>query len=242
MREGGGGKRSNMPVDWTWPPSESMQDEGRACLADLDRLGVRWQPAAAEYAINTPVLVADGDFAGLVVKRTRSKGETVMDCELARALARDAAPTLRKLQVSELHVGQIHATRSVEGKPGVMSRHTLGLAIDVYALVTRDGQEHLVQTGYWAGDPVLHVAEMLLGRTGAFRTLMTPGNDPGPHYNHFHMEARAFGDKVVVRLTRGASSGWLDVLDVLARSGTTPTALSWLAPLCPPCARALLPR
>jgi hypothetical protein len=223
----------NMPVGWTWPPSDTMTAEGRACLDDLDRLGVHYEAAPAEHAINTPVNVTDMRFGDLTVKRTRSKGSTVMDCALARALARDAAPVLARLRVTELHVGQMHADRDVGGRPGVMSRHSLGLAVDVYGFVTADGQEHLVENGYLAGDATLRLAELMLGRTGAFRTLMTPGNDPGPHYNHFHIEARAFGDKVVPRLTRGFGSDTCAVVDVLSAPGTPHVfVLGWLARFC----------
>ncbi len=223
---------ANMPVGWTWPPDLTMERAGDECLADLGRLGVHWLRVPAEHAINTPIIVIDMRFGSLTVERTRSKGSLVMDCALARALARDAAPVLRGLHVTTLRVGQIHADRDIGGKPGVLSRHSLGLAMDIYALVGEDGREHLVEPGYLAGDPVLHLAEILLGRTGAFRTLMTPGNDPGPHHNHFHLEARAFGDKVVGRLTRGATSGWCALLDVLTLAGGGPTGLRWFALLC----------
>jgi hypothetical protein len=176
------------------------------------------------------------DFGGLVVKRTRSKGPLVMDCALARALARDAAPVLRSLGVHELHVGQISADRGKEGPRAEPSRHALGLAMDVYGFVTAEGTEHLVEGEYLAGDRVLHLVELLLGRTGAFRTIMTPGNDPGPHYNHFHIDACAFGDKVVPRLTLGATTGWCAVVGALTSGAVAgaPTGPWWLSGLCPP--------
>jgi hypothetical protein len=219
-------KKSNMPVGWTWPPSPEMQAFGQECLADLDHLGVKWTAAPPVPTINTPIVVNDMMFGGLKVMRTRSKGSLVMDCALARGLARDAAPVLASLSVHELHVGQIHGFREVAGKPGVLSRHSLGLAMDIYSFVTDDGKEHIVEHGYLAGDVTLRVAEILLGRTGAFRTLLTPGNDPGPHYNHFHLEARAFNDKVVAHMVRGAGSGWCDVVGALGAGGLSLLAVA----------------
>jgi hypothetical protein len=74
--------------------------------------------------------------------------------------------------------------------------------MDVYAFVTEDGETHVVQDDYLAGDEVLLEVERRVTDTGAFRMLLTPGNDPDHHYDHFHFEARAAGDKVVTRPTR----------------------------------------
>jgi hypothetical protein len=106
------------------------------------------------------------------------------------------------MKVKELRFGQIYKYREVAGKKGVLSRHSLGLAMDVYAFVTDDGEAHVVQDQYNEGDEVLLEVERRVTDTGAFRTLLTPGNDPAHHYDHFHFEARAAGDKVVSRPTR----------------------------------------
>jgi hypothetical protein len=138
------------------------------------------------------------------------KGPYVMDCLLARALVRHVGPALADMKVTELRFGEIYKYRDVAGKKGVLSRHSLGLAMDVYAFVTKDGEAHVVQDGYLDGDEVLHEIEARVTDTGAFRTLLTPGNDPRHHYDHFHFEARAAGDKVVSLPTR---EGSLDVDD-----------------------------
>jgi hypothetical protein len=134
-----------------------------------------------------------------------------MDCLLARALAREAGPALANMKIVELRFGQIHKYREVAGKKGVLSRHSLGLAMDVYAFITEDGVAHVVEDDYDAGDEVLHEAEARVTDTGAFRLLLTPGNDPERHYDHFHFEARAAGDKVVSRPTRPDAIGMDDV-------------------------------
>jgi hypothetical protein len=192
----------NMPKGWQWPPTEKMQVEGRRCMADLDRLKVNWKPAPKQGRIVAPVYVTDMTFAGVKLVHRYEKGPQVMDCALARAWARHAGPALASLGVVEVRHGQVFKFRDVAGKKGVLSRHSLGLAIDVYAFVTRDGTVHDVLGDYSWGDEILMEIEARITDTGAFRTLLTPGNDPARHYDHFHFEARAAGDAVVSRPTR----------------------------------------
>lgn len=194
--------RANLPVGWQWPPTAPMKQDGQRCLRDLTRLEVKWKPAAATRKIVTPVIVEDMMFGGVHLQPRWGKGPYVMDCLLARALARHVGPALANMKVSELRFGQIYKYRQVAGKKGVLSRHSLGLAMDVYAFVTEDGAAHIVQDEYLAGDEVLLEVERRVTDTGAFRTLLTPGNDPRHHYDHFHFEARAAGDKVVSQPTR----------------------------------------
>jgi hypothetical protein len=194
--------RANLPHGWVWPPSPAMRQEGRRCLRDLDRLGLAWKAGPTTRRIVTPVVVEDMTFGGVRLVPRAGKGPYVMDCLLARALAREAGPALRNMKVVQLRFGQIYKYREVAGKKGVLSRHSLGLAMDVYAFVTEDGVAHVVQDEYLDGDEVLHEAEARVTDTGAFRLLLTPGNDPEHHYDHFHFEARAAADKVVSRPTR----------------------------------------
>ena len=194
--------RANLPVGWQWPPTPTMRLDGERCKRDLTRLEVKWKPAAATRKIVTPVVVEDMMFGGVHLAPRWGKGPYVMDCLLARALARHVGPALRNMKVKELRFGQIYKYREVAGKRGVLSRHSLGLAMDVYAFVTEDGDAHVVQDQYNEGDDVLLEVERRVTGTGAFRTLLTPGNDPKHHYDHFHFEARAAGDKVVSRPTR----------------------------------------
>jgi hypothetical protein len=192
----------NLPKDWTWPPSTAMVQQGARCLRDLDALGLKWQAAGATELIATPVIIEDMNFAGLRLVPRYGKGPWPMDCHLAQALARFAAPALTNMHVVELRFGQIHKVRDVAGKSGVRSRHSFGLAIDVYAFVTDDGVVHVVKDAYNDDtDEVLYEVEDRVNQSGAFRLLLTPGNDPEQHDDHFHFEARVPGDKVVITAT-----------------------------------------
>ncbi len=180
----------NMPPEWSWPPSAAMRAEGRACLARLDELGVVWKQAPRTRKIATPIFVPAMEIGGVKLTSIWRKGPFVMDCQLARALAERGSAALRSAGVAELRFSSIHVYRTVEGTR-VLSRHALGLAIDVYELVTDDGIAHVVARDYRRADAVLLSAERWVNEAGGFRYLLTPGNDPRAHHDHFHFEARS---------------------------------------------------
>jgi hypothetical protein len=115
-------------------------------------------------------------------------------------------PALLPLGVSELRFSSIHAMRTIRtgarGRRGrrarrILSRHALGLAMDVFEIVGPDGAKLVVASDYGTGTGVLGAAERAINATGAFRMLLTPGNDPRAHDDHFHLEARTPGDRIV---------------------------------------------
>ena len=179
----------NMPRGWTWPPSQDMVDEGQRCLEHLDELGVKWQAAPAEKKITTPIYVPEMVFGGVKVVPTCRKPPFVMDCQLAEDLEVAGGPTLAALGVVEIRFGGIFEYRTIHGK-SILSRHAIGLAIDIYEMVTDDGVVHVVASDYKKGDEVLLAAEKALRGAGYFRGPLTPGNDPVAHHDHFHLEGR----------------------------------------------------
>jgi hypothetical protein len=175
-----------MPEGWTWPPSAQMKADGRECLAHLDALGIGWRPGPARPKIATPILLSDLTIGGVTLVPTFKRGPFVMDCALAAALA-DTAPVLRSAGVAELRFAEIWDYRNVNsGRRHILSRHAIGMAIDVFAFVTDDGVRHTVETDY--PDAVLATVEEWLRATHAYR-ILTPGNDPVHHHDHFHLEA-----------------------------------------------------
>jgi hypothetical protein len=192
----------NVPRDWQWPPSQAMLDEGAQCLRHLDALGVKFEAGPATKWVTTPVLIPDMTLGELELTPTFEKPPFVMDCELAEVLAM-GAPALRALGIRELRFAEIYDDRTVAGQD-FLSRHALGLAIDVYELVTDDGISHVVAKDYAHGDPVLLAAEKALAGAGIFRGPLTPGNDPAHHGDHFHIEARTVAER---RPPEGSSPG-----------------------------------
>jgi hypothetical protein len=114
-----------------------------------------------------------------------------MDCRLARALA-IYADRLAALGIRELRFSSIYDFRRVRLRRKVhraLSRHSLGLAMDVYKVVLEGGAVLDVDEDYWSS-PVLMVAELALRSTGGFRAILSPAVDPVSHSDHLHIEVK----------------------------------------------------
>jgi hypothetical protein len=185
-------RRNNMPKGWSWPPTPAMKKVGQACLDELDTLGVAWKKAPAARKVTTPITLTAMELAGVRLVSTYRKGPFVMDCHLARGLAMHSS-ALQMLGVATLRFSQIHDYRTIERngrRTNILSRHAIGLAMDVRGLVLTDGTELDVEEDYGAGPNALHSVEALMGSVEEFRTPLTPGNDPRGHDDHFHFEAQ----------------------------------------------------
>ncbi len=186
-----GHRATNMPRGFTWPPSRIMESAAQACEAQLDALGVAWQPAKRVGHVVDAVRVPDGQIGGVTYVAAYASDVPVMDCQLVLALA-TVAPRLYDAGVREVHVGSTYRWSKVRvgGKTkNVLSRHALGLAMDVVSFVDASGREAVVAKDYKAGDELLHAVERLVDDSGVFRTVLTPKNDPRSHHDHFHLEA-----------------------------------------------------
>ncbi len=182
---------SNMPRGWSWPPNKTMVKAGEQCLAALDEGGIAWKRAAAEGKIGTPIVLDTLDIGGVVYHPTFRKPPFPMDCHLALALVTHS-PTLYSLGVRKVNFGSIFRFTKVRayGKTkNVLSRHALGLAMDVVSFEDQDGVLVNVERDYPLGAELLLAVEDTLNGSGGFRTVLTPRNDPASHHDHFHIEA-----------------------------------------------------
>jgi hypothetical protein len=189
-------KRPNLPRGWDWPPTPAMVEDGERCLERLGALGVAFERAPRTPEIATPVVVPAMELGGVRLEPmypTWRRPPYVMDCHLAVTLADGGGALLARLGVAALRFSSIHELRNV-GRSRVLSRHALGLAMDVYEVTGPGGAVHVVARAYRAGDALLHTVERELRAAGLLRGLLTPGNDPRRHRDHFHMEARTLGD------------------------------------------------
>ena len=124
-----------------------------------------------------------------------------MDCQLALAFAK-FAPKLYELGVREVHFGSIYRWTKVRAfgrTENILSRHALGIAMDIVSFVDDTGRTAVVGKDYKKDDPLLLGVEKAVNDSGLFRILLTPKNDPASHSDHFHIETKIdFADGVKV--------------------------------------------
>lgn len=181
--------KMNMPRGFTWPPNKKMLAEAKACESRLDELGVSYTAAHDVGRVVDP-MKPDGEIGGITYTAVYSKDQT-FDCQLVLALA-TFAPTLYELGVREVKYGSAFRWSKVRvgGKTkNMLSRHGLGIALDIVSFVDDEGREVNVKRDYKAGDDLLLSIERAVNDSGQFRLLLTPKNDPISHSDHFHLEA-----------------------------------------------------
>lgn len=184
-------KVTNMPEGWAWPPTSAMKQAGARCLADLDAAGVPHRKAPAIKKIATPIYLSDMTIGGVTLVPLRRDGPHPLDCHLAAALA-SVAPELRLLGVRALHFRTLHKYRGVRRKGvsrRILSRHAIGLAVDVFEVAFDDGQTLAVEDHWRSSGRRLAAVAAVFERSPAFRTPLTPANDPHDHGDHMHLEA-----------------------------------------------------
>ena len=185
---------AGMPLGFTWPPTRAMAAAERDCESKLDRAGVEWERSPAEGRIVSPIQVASMEFGG--IKYTNlwgSKGPHTLDCQFALALE-TIGPELRAIGVREVKFGSLYRWSNVRSHGQTrpfLSRHGLGLAMDIGSFVDDTGREAIVKRDYSQGDDLLLAIERMINASGNFRIVLTPQNDPISHSDHFHIEARS---------------------------------------------------
>ena len=158
------------------------------------RSASRGRPRSARVTFVDAVVVPEGQIGGITYVAEYDRNQRtlpVMDCQLVVALA-TLAPRLYDAGVREVHVGSTYRWTKVRvgGKTkNILSRHALGLAMDVVSFVDENGREAVVAKDYKGGDELLLSVERTVNDSGIFRTVLTPKNDPKSHHDHFHLEA-----------------------------------------------------
>jgi hypothetical protein len=181
----------DMPPGFAWPATDDMRTVEQGCEAELTAHGLDWQHADELGEIADPVVVPAMGFGGVAYTSGFDKGPFVIDCQLARMLAR-VGPSLWNLGVREVTFGSTYRNTRVRfmGHRGkALSRHALGLAMDVVSFTDDKGRVHKIDPDYKKKDPLLLAIEDLIDHDKDFRILLTPKNDPISHKDHFHLEA-----------------------------------------------------
>lgn len=187
-------KTEGMPRGFSWPPSPAMLAAEQACEAKLTSAGIGWQRAEPEGRIVSPIIVPSMTFGGIqYTSQWKRSGPFKLDCQLALALVA-VGPELFAIGVREVRFGSIFRwshVRSHGQTRKILSRHGLGLAMDIWAFVDVHGNVAAVKAEYPQGSPLLLAIERVVNAHSAFRMVLTPGNDPVSHHDHYHIEARS---------------------------------------------------
>ena len=187
-------RRDNMPRGFAWPPTRQMHEAEKACEAKLDELGIAWKPAPAEGRIVDAMTVAGEagtmTLGGITYVGAFSKSAPKADCQLVLAL-QTFGPQLHELGVERVTFGSIYRWTNVRvgGKTkNILSRHALGIAMDIISFTDTTGRIAYIGKDYKLGDELLLNIENTVNESGLFRLLLTPKNDPISHSDHFHLE------------------------------------------------------
>ena len=187
-------RRDNMPRGFAWPPTRQMHQAEKACEARLDELGVTWKPATAEGRIVDAITASSGPgtmtLGGVTYVAAFSKAAPKADCQLVLALETFGSQ-LHDLGVERVTFGSIFRWTNVRvgGKTkNILSRHALGIAMDIISFTDTSGRVAYVGKDYKKGDELLLDIETAVNASGLFRLLLTPKNDPISHSDHFHLE------------------------------------------------------
>jgi Extensin-like protein C-terminus len=171
---------------------------GRKCLRELVRLGIPFKRAPRTRGVDTPVIVT-GPVRGLKLSPMWGKRPALMDCIFALSFYR-MAPVVLRSGVNELLYSSVYSYRKVAGT-NVLSRHSYGLAIDVFevrgpgkarANVKKDWVKAVGRPGHCIGPVRSRKARLLRGlacnleKSRILSLIMTPDTDYA-HRDHFHM-------------------------------------------------------
>jgi hypothetical protein len=182
--------RPNMPRGFVWPPNKTMAAMGDECAKAVADQQIAVSPSKKAGRVVTPLKLDDNTINGITYTPVYSKNQ-VFDCQLVLALAA-FAPTLTELGIREVKFGSAFRWSKVRvgGRTkNALSRHALGIALDIVSFVDTDGNEAIVAKHYRRGNALLRAFEKAVNESGKFRILLTPRNDPKSHHDHFHLEA-----------------------------------------------------
>lgn len=183
-----------------------------SCYAELAHRNIKYKRISRK-GISLGVAVT-GPLGGIAF--TSSGQPLDIDCSLAISLD-EAGPYMARVGITEASFSSAYSRRNVRGtnKP---SKHSFGLAIDVHTFlgapfgrvrVDRDYEQGLGDDVNCLGTPltqagaVLKVLQCELVRSGLFFLVLSPDYDDA-HWNHFHLEARPWGERESLRSTKMA--------------------------------------
>ncbi|WP_342448839.1 extensin family protein [Mameliella alba] len=139
------------------------------------------------------------------VGNVRLSQAALIDCPTARALEvwvrETAKPAVgrRGGGLSGLKVAAHYSCRTRNNQPGApISEHGRGKAIDISAVLLKDGSAITVEDGWRKRRDGKALRRMHKDACGVFGTVLGPGSD-GYHEDHFHFDTRRHGNGAYCR-------------------------------------------
>ncbi len=187
------------------PVKPGTDRDGLACLRKLRRLRIPFRRAKPTRGIRTPIIVT-GKIRGLKLSPMWGKKPALMDCRFALSLYR-IAPTVLRSGWNEFRYSSCYSYRNVAGTHH-LSRHSFGLAVDVFELrgpggLTANVHKDWIHAQGRPGNCVAGVstrkARLLRGlicnleRQNVLYLVLTPDADYA-HRDHFHISGLKPGE------------------------------------------------
>ena len=216
-----------VPARFYRPAPKRFRD--RKCLRLLRSLRVPFRRVRRIKGVATPVLIR-GKRIGRIRYKQRYKGskqKLLMDCRLAVALRR-ASDILWANNIRTIIHSNFYSWRYVAGS-GRLSRHALGLAIDIFGFIDARGRRMSILKDYEKGlgygrtcegnaktikGRILRDLSCDLDASNVFEAILTPDYDKG-HADHLHISVWHPQDRKRYRLlrtvlmeTRGTMYAW----------------------------------
>lgn len=184
---------------------KAEQRSAASCLRKLDRLQVQYAQVKRQ-GIDIGVRVR-GAIGGVQYNGYKKK-PLILDCSLVASLA-EMGPHLTAHGIQRATYSSAYQRRRVRGSKR-WSKHSFGLALDVHAfmgdelgkLTIRDDYEQglgdnrdCIGAPLTQGGAILRTVHCHFEQSGKFHSILTPDYDAG-HYNHFHIEAKPWAERV----------------------------------------------
>lgn len=216
-----------VPTRFYKPAPKSFRD--RKCLRLLRALKVPYRRMRRVKGVATPVLIRGRRIGRIRYRQLHKNGRQrlLMDCRLAVALRR-ASDILWANNIRTVIHNNFYSWRYVAGS-GRLSRHALGLAIDIFGFIDSRGRRMSIRKDYEKGlgygrtcagnaktikGRILRDLSCDLDRSNVFEAILTPDYDKG-HRDHLHISVWHPQDRRRYRLlrtvlmeTRGTMYAW----------------------------------
>lgn len=182
--------------------SRQPEENVDGCLAELDRLGISWEPwgystqsaGGKQCTVDDPIRV-DGVVNGIEYRyyNQSSASSLSMACPLALALHEKGEVLKRHNIAAALHIGTFNC-RTISGSTR-LSNHSHGTAIDIWGYVGNDGTRYVLEED-WEHDtdsPSNAKARLLydiaheMHAAQTWNHILTPNYNTA-HDNHFHLD------------------------------------------------------